>query len=167
MSDFVNTLDLVGDDALTDSIIDRSITEIADDAVETVGVCSFRNCAALTTANFLVATSIGENAFYNCSALTTANLPLVTSIGSSAFGNCKALTALILRKTDAICTLSAANAFTETPIASGTGYIYVPRALVDSYKAAINWSTYAEQFRALGDYTVDGTTTGELDPNKI
>ena len=53
------------------------------------------------------------------------------------------------------------------PIASGAGYIYVPAALVDSYKVATNWSTYAAQFRALEDYTVDGTTMGELDPNKI
>ena len=55
----------------------------------------------------------------------------------------------------------------NTPIASGTGYIYVPAALVDSYKAATNWSNFAAQFRALEDYTVDGTTTGALDPTKI
>lgn len=40
-------------------------------------------------------------------------------------------------------------------------------ALVDSYKAATNWSTYADQIRALEDYTVDGTTTGALDETKI
>ena len=66
-----------------------------------------------------------------------------------------------------MATLSNTNAFSSTPIASGTGYIYVPRALVDSYKAASKWSTYANQFRALEDYTVDGTTTGALDETKI
>ena len=40
-------------------------------------------------------------------------------------------------------------------------------ALVDSYKAATNWSTYADQIRALEDYTVDGTTTGALDETKV
>lgn len=39
--------------------------------------------------------------------------------------------------------------------------------LVDTYKADTNWSTYAAQFRALEDYTVDGTITGELDESKI
>lgn len=39
-----------------------------------------------------------------------------------------------------------------TPMKSGTGYIYVPAALVDSYKAATNWSTYADQIRAIEDY---------------
>ena len=66
-----------------------------------------------------------------------------------------------------LCSLDSTNAFTGTPIASGTGYIYVPAVLIDSYKAATNWSTYAAQFRALEDYTVDGTTTGELDETKI
>ena len=55
----------------------------------------------------------------------------------------------------------------DGPIMKGEGYIYVPRALVDSYKVATNWSSWATQFRALEDYTVDGTTTGELDETKI
>ena len=41
-----------------------------------------------------------------------------------------------------------------TNIASARGYIYVPSALVDSYKAdGMNrWSKYADQFRAIEDY---------------
>ena len=46
-------------------------------------------------------------------------------------------------------------------------YIYVPRALVEDYKVATNWSAYADQFRALEDYTVDGTISGDLDETKI
>ena len=48
--------------------------------------------------------------------------------------------------------LDNTNTFNSTPIASGTGYIYVPAALVDNYKAATNWSTYANQIRAIEDY---------------
>ena len=62
--------------------------------------------------------------------------------------------------------MSATSAFDSTPIKSGNGYIYVPFALIEQYKAATNWSTYAAQFRALEDYTVDGTITGGLDPAK-
>ena len=192
---FVNTFDLVGDEALTNSIIDRSITEIADNLVTSIGDYAFRGCSALTTADFPavtrigdsafnecsalttadfpvatsigiggfygcsalttadfpVATSIGQNAFNKCSALTTADFPVATSIGDTAFQNCSKLIAVILRS-ETMCTLSNTNAFTNTPIKSGTGYIYVPRALVDSYKAATNWSTYANQFRAIEDY---------------
>lgn len=89
-------------------------------------------------------------------------------ISSNAFGGtgCQ-LIALILRLTDNIWTLSNTNALSTTPIAEGTGYIYVPDALKATYQAATNWSTYSAQFRSLEDYTVDGTTTGALDPTKI
>lgn len=46
------------------------------------------------------------------------------------------------------------------------GHVYVPSALVSSYQTATNWAAlYAKQpdlFRALENYTVDGTITGEL-----
>ena len=95
--------------------------------------------------------SIDAFAFYRCSALTTADFPAVTSVGENAFKSCSKLTTLILRS-GTMVTLSNMNAFSSTPIASGTGYIYVPAALVDSYKAASNWSTYANQIRAIEDY---------------
>ena len=106
-------------------------------------------------------------AFYNCSdKLKELDFPLVTSIAGNAFALCKSLTTVILRK-NSVCELTGTGAFTDTPIGKGTGYIYVPSALVDSYKTATNWSTYADQFRALESYTIDGTTTGALDPTKV
>ena len=151
MSNFVNTVDSIGDEALTNSIIDRSIMEIRDNYATSIGNYAFRFCSALTTADFQVATSIGRSAFLGCSALTTADFPVATSIGSSAFYKCSALTTLILRS-GTMATLNNTYAFVDTPIASRTGYIYVPAALVDSYKAASNWSTYANQIRAIEDY---------------
>lgn len=163
---FVNTVDLVGDDVLAARIVGRSISEIADDIVITIGNQSFGGCPALTEANFLAAESIGVYSFANDTALTKANFHAVTRISEGAFYNCPAMTALILRR-GTVCALSNRSAFSNTPIEKGTGYIYVPAALVDSYKAATNWSTYANQFRTLEDYTVDGTVMGELDPAKI
>ena len=77
------------------------------------------------------------------------------------------MTAFILRSETKICSITHTSVFTKTPIESGTGYIYVPKALIEDYKVTTNWSVYASQFRALEDYTVDGTTTGELDETKI
>ena len=105
---------------------------------------AFQNCSALTTVSLPAATSISNNAFQNCSALTTASLPLATSIGTYAFSGCTKLTSLTLSKNQ-VATLSATNAFLSTPIASGTGYIYVPDSLVAQYKTATNWATYANQ----------------------
>ena len=158
-----------GDDTETiaklNAVIDRSIVEIRSDANE-IGISAFYSCSRLTTADFPMATSIDGNAFRSCSQLTTADFPLATSIGSYAFHSCSKLNALALRS-QSLCSLSNSNAFTSTPIYKGAGYIYVPSSLLDSYKSATNWSTYATQFRALEDYTVDGTITGELDADKI
>ena len=173
MIDFVNTVDSVGDEALTNSIIDRSITEIRDNRVTSIGISAFQSCYNLTTADFPASTSIGSSAFQSCSKLTAAyfpaaasigndaftscrkmtkaDFPAATSIGNSAFESCAALKTLILRS-GTMATLGNTNAFYETPISSGTGYIYVPAALVDSYKAASNWSTYANQIRAIENY---------------
>ena len=156
-----------GDHADEDAIVSRTITDYTNDRVMSIGQSAFRYCYALTTVDFSQATSIGEHAFDRCNNLTSANFPAATSIGSGAFSYCSKLTSLILRVTTQVCTLSNTNAFNSTPIKSGTGYIYVPAALIDSYKTATNWTTYANQFRALESYTVDGTTTGELDPTKV
>lgn len=148
-----------------DALIDRSITEISSSSVTSIGSSAFSNCSVLTTIDFPVATSIGRSAFFSCKALTTVDFPVATSIRNNAFSNCSVLKSLLLRGND-VCELSNNNAFDSTPIKYGTGYIYVPSALIEQYKAATNWSTYAAQFRALEDYTVDGTITGELDPAK-
>lgn len=152
------------------------------------GQFSFKNCKKLVSANAPLAEKIGYysfestriesitlpmattlelGAFCRCAELKRADLSNITTIGNGAFEHCSALTTLIIRTPDKVCPLGATWTFTNTPIASGTGYIYVPRSLVDSYKAATNWSTYATQFRALEDYTVDGTVNGELDESKI
>ena len=143
----------------------RSLTTANFPVATSLETSAFQNCNSLTTVDFPVATSIGTSAFQNCSSLTTANFPVATSIRTSAFQYCRSLKSLLLRN-NKVCTLSNTNTFNSTPISSGTGYIYVPSELIEQYKTANNWSTYASRFRALEDYTVDGTITGELDPAK-
>lgn len=260
MTDFINTVDAIGDDVLIDSIIERTVTEYKDDKVSKIGSNAFRQCSELTEVDIPTATGISDDAFNACTVLRSINAPLVTNIGSKAFadckaleeadfplvtscgtsagggfvnctnlerinfpllqnmsndfggsaltrvmlpsvkkvlglGNCKSLTfcdfpvaetvmgsaffnstalvTLILRNASVMCTRATTGSFKSTPIEKGTGYIYVPRAFLSDtdetkdYRRATNWSTFAAQFRALEDYTVDGTTTGELDETKI
>ena len=129
MSEFINTADAIGDDELCDRIIMRTVTEYQENRIS----------------------KIGQRAFYNCTALTVVDVPNVTTIGISALGECTALEALILRS-DTIVTMENTNALEKTGIATGTGFVYVPSALVAGYQAATNWSTYANQIRAIEDY---------------
>jgi hypothetical protein len=255
MSDFINTIDVLGDDAVIDGIIQKTIAEFKDDQVTSVGNYAFYGCDNLTSVVLPVATYVNPYAFKGCSSLTELELPNVTGLAGYCFDDCTSLTSLnlpsvihigndsvcrngtalrtvnlpsatttggpgwfdgcvnlanvnmplmrvihnrafkgcssleslrfsacteiysnsfensaleaLILENGAMCRLSHINSFANTPIASGTGYIYVPRALIEDYKAATNWSTYADQFRALEDYTVDGTVTGKLDETKI
>lgn len=150
MSDFVNTVDIVGDEALSNSIIDRTISEIADNILTSVGQSAFRTCSALVMVNFPNVTSTGIAAFYSCSSLSKADFASCVSFGNNSFYGCAALTALILRNSEQVS--SIVGNLAGTAIATGTGYIYVPAALVDAYKSTTGWSTYASQIRAIEDY---------------
>lgn len=131
----------------------------------------------LTKAFFPKLTTIGFNPFYMCAYLKTLDLGLVSSLGSW-FSHGFSLQTLVLRK-ETLCSLGSTSAFSNCYHFNGTtdatynpdglkdGYIYVPRALIEDYKVATNWVTFADRFRALEDYTVDGTTTGELDESKV
>lgn len=134
---------------------------------------AFYYCTALESVYFPnAATFLGTQAFASCSKLKHASFPKISYINGDPFLNsgvevvdfgniqtifaqpfqgCSAFKALILRRSG-VCTLSQSNAFAGTNIASGTAHIYVPKSLVDSYKAATNWSNYASQIRAIEDY---------------
>lgn len=121
-------------------------------SVTSIGGYAFYSCSGLETATLPKLTSVSTQAFYGCSKLKYADCGNLASISAQTFNACSALTELILRKTGSICTLSNVNGVNNTPIGKGTGYVYVPSSLVDSYKTATNWSGFADQFRAIEDY---------------
>ena len=133
--------------------------------VSTLGGQAFQRCYSIVRMKtYDKLKFLGNRTYYSCRNLQKYD-GYVTSIDAECFAYCIRMSAFILRSD--LATLVNSSAFKSTPIASGAGYIYVPKSLVDSYKSATNWSVYANQFRALEDYTVDGTTTGELDESKI
>ena len=163
-------------DSNMDGILTRRATTISNDRITYLGIEVFRNYASLAVADFPNVTSTGVNVFYACYALTTVNLPSLLSISSNmfayssllkrldfpsvesisggAFSSCSRLVTVILRKADTVCTLENVSAFSGTSIAKGTGFVYVPDDLVEQYKAATNWSTYANQIKPISELGV-------------
>lgn len=96
---------------------------------------------------------ISGYAIYSCPAITSLYLPSLASVGSGAFYGCSGLETLVLPG-QVVCSLACNPllAFAGTPIASGSGYVYVPASLVAQYQAAANWSAYASQIRAIEDW---------------
>lgn len=131
--------------------VNRTITEYSSENLTTVGAYAFMGCNALTSVGLPNVISLGSFAFHLCNAITIVDLPKVTSIADTVFHSCNNLETLILRS-PSVCSLKNTNAIDVTKIKNGQGYIYVPRALVDSYKGATNWAAYANQFRAIEDY---------------
>ncbi len=135
--------------------------------VTNINGAAFQNCNALTSINLPSVTTMSSAVFYNCTSLITVDFSAITNFTGGVFANCKALKTVVIRN-NTMCTLGTTSAFSNCTLINGTGgYIYVPSSLIDTYKTATNWVTYASKFRALEDYTVDGTTTGALDESKV
>jgi hypothetical protein len=157
---------------VSDEILNREITEIHNESVTDLGSyalagsyslvsaefpnvttlysSAFYRCTKLTSISFPKLKAIKTDAFNSCSTLTKADFPVIEEVGQNAFSGCVALSTLILRANK--CATLGSNALFNTPISKGTGYVYVPSALVEEYKAASNWSTYSAQFRVIEEY---------------
>lgn len=110
---------------------------------------AFHSCK-IKKAYFPKLTSLGTSTFYGCTALLYAHIGKPTTINGRAFEGCTNLQAVIIERTS-VSALNSSNTFSSSGISNGTGFIYVPDELVDSYKGATNWSTYADQIKPISE----------------
>jgi len=148
-----------------------NLSDLTAGTLTTIGNYAFQNCISLSDIDLSSVINIGNYAFDNTGVgsivapnattvgtytgkggrVSTIDLTKLTSIAANKFNGANALVELILRNSS-VATLSATSALTGTAIAAGYGYVYVPDDLVDSYKSATNWSTYASQIKSINDY---------------
>lgn len=153
----------------------KNLVEIYCPNATFVGQQTFDGCTSLIEVSFPLVPKINsQQTFYMCSSLKVADFGSLSSFGYGRdFSGCSRLKVFILRKSDAICDMGSASALANTPFASGGagGVCLVPTSRVTSYQTATNWSTlYAAgtcTFLPLEEYTLDGTTTGEIDMAKV
>lgn len=74
----------------------------------------------------------------------------MVSISSHAFDSCYNLRNVVIYGQSVVNGNEAM--FDNTPITNGDGYIYVQDSLVEDYKVAEYWSTYASQIKPLSEY---------------
>jgi hypothetical protein len=103
-----------------------------------------------------------DGTFRNCTNLKTVYSGTDIT-GVNTFEGCTNLKRFIVRTSGGVSIPHADTVFAGTPIADGTGYIYVANKVI-----ATNRSNYPQfNYRVLEDYTVDGTLSGALDESKF
>ena len=115
--------------------IPNGVTSIGE--YNTFEYCS--SLASITIPNSV--TSIGGYTFRYCNSLASVTIPnSVTSIGGYTFSGCSGVAYYDFTACTTVPTLTNTSAFTGI---SADCQIRVPASLVDEWKAATNWSTYA------------------------
>lgn len=141
-----------GGDSALPSIIARSISgAYTNSDITEVGVYAFFRCNNLTSVVFPNATSIAGYAFQDCKLLERVDFSQLQSTTAYSFKGDTALRAIILRNSE-VAPAAAIRGFSTYLAAVEALYLYVPSALVNSYKTADKWSTYADKIRAIEDY---------------
>lgn len=157
--------------ALADSIVERSITEFSNHRITKIGQYAFARHSGLVKIDIPNVERIEAYGFNYCTGLTEIELPKCKYIAGQSFNSCgklrkivapmceeigghaitaSALACLVLGG-EKVCKLDNAAAIETTPMKNGTGFIYVPDNLVEQYKTAANWSTYASQIKPLSE----------------
>lgn len=127
------------------------LTDVDFPILETTSTYAFADCSALKRVYFPALKTLAGAVFTNCAALEYVRLSAVTNIGAIAFEKCTSLSTVVIEQSSNVCALAATSAFNGSPIANGTGFIYVPDTLVERYKTATNWTTYASQIKPLSE----------------
>ena len=122
----------------------------------------FNNCTNLTSLDLSNFDTSGvtnmARMFYFCRNLTSLDL---SSFDTSNVTNtsyvlyaCNLLEKLIINRQD-VFKMTNANMLQSTPIEDGTGYVYVPDNMVETYKSATNWSVYADQIKPISELPME------------
>lgn len=122
---------------------------IIPESVITMGTNSIRQCYCLTSLTMPSnLTAIDLWTFEKAYSLTVITIPeAVTSIGNNAFNDCPSLRKYII-KGDIVKTLGGTAAFLGINSAC---LFFVKDELVDSYKTATNWVTYADRIMPMSE----------------
>lgn len=114
---------------------------------------AFNGCTSLENISFPKCSMLNYYAFNNCTNLISADFPMCNYVHNGVFSNCSKLTTLVLNYSS-VATLNNVGAFKNTPMSASSytgafGSIYVPASLVNAYKSATNWVTYADRITAI------------------
>lgn len=128
-----------------------SLTDVDMPSLERASAFLFNGCTGLKRLVLPGVKNIGPSSCVGCTSLEYVDLGSPAVAYPNSFKNCTALTTLIIRS-DRVVGGGTADAFQNSAISQGLGYVYVPASQVENYKTAQHWSNFASQYRAIEDY---------------
>lgn len=117
--------------------------------VTVIQTSAFRYCYSLRSITIPAGVkTLDSQAFQGCASLAFVEFKgNVETIGANTFDGCNAVAYYDFTNCTAVPTLADANAFTGIP---DDCEIRVPAQLMDAWKAATNWATYADHMVSIG-----------------
>ena len=162
-----NSLETVGNSAFKES---SKLESFYLPNVKTLSFGCFQVLSKLKSIKLPSLKTVASSAFYSCYYLETVDLGHVESLNfTDIFYACYSIKQIIIRNTDIVVPIKS-SAFNSCAYIKGeyyyaahlytgfnseelkSGFIYVPDELVESYKVATNWATYADQIKPLSEY---------------
>lgn len=138
-----------------DAFSGTAIKTLKIDTVVVIDKNAFGSISPLTEVSISDAHCICGSAFANDTALAKVDFGNVNELYSYAFARCNALTTVIIRNSSNICKM-VQNKYEDmaNPFPSNSNLsIYVPKAMLEKYKADENWAKYcADNLKAIEDY---------------
>lgn len=151
----------------------KNIKKFIGNKVEAIGTNSF-NASLIEEICCRKLTSLGSQCLIGCNKLKKCYIPLGIFSGAMCISS-TSLEYLCVQARDYVSgnslnikndlnakmivlnclklvTCSSIANFPSYALTEGECYFYVPSSLVETYKTATNWSTYADRFRAIEDY---------------
>lgn len=177
----IYTVDQIGDAGILDGLVERTLIELVDKNIKTVPNSRFRKQNMLESVDLEYTSSIQNYAFDQCPNFTKLVAPSLSYFDSSyIFRTDNSCNVTTLDLTRAVYSQFSSTAFSYMPrlqslilrgnrvpsfqsggilslygnmIGLGLGYIYVPSALVDTYKSTSPfWSAFASQIVSIDEY---------------
>ena len=135
------------------NLVENNLINVEDDISTILGEYAFYKNQKLESIKLTAITgNIRTYCLSECPNLKKVDINYADNMHGKAFYNSPLLETLILRRTDMRIGLWLPDALEGTAIANGTGYIYVPKNLINEYVTLNGWKPYANQFRAIEDY---------------
>lgn len=133
---------------------DDGITGVSCENLQTIGSDCFYDCDGIYSVYLPSIRSINSYAFRNCNYLQRVELgENLNSMENYIFENCNNLKRVIIRNPNRVPDIGS-DLFKNSSITNGTGFVFVPNELIESYRSHGIWSKYAN--------AIDGITLTKM-----